>query len=766
MSHKSGIILFLALILITFLSIRLATTPSSEKTTTTDTSFSVNRAYSHLQQIARAPHSLGTPENARVRAYIEATCRELGMSVEIQHTTARITRGGTAIAGNVYNIIARIKGQDNSKVVLLTAHYDSQPNAVGAGDDGAGVAAMLETARVLKFSKPLKNDVVFLFTDGEEDGLLGAEGFVQNSPILKEVGVVINFEGRGNSGITNMFETNPGNGWVISMYSRAAAHPHANSLSYEVYKNLPNSTDYTVFKAAGIAGLNNAFIEGAVNYHSMTDKPENLDRNTFQEDGDNMVSLVKYLGDSNIRETKRGDAAYFNVIGTWMVRYPASLNIIILALANLLLVAYVITGVRAGKIRGGGFLWGILIFLVTLVLLFGLNYFLLRVIWAAYPLYDHFYAANSYNVYYYFFAMAALGVTVFSLIYQWALRKFNLSSLLGSILLVAVIATDLLYVVAPTAIYFLCFPLISLLVGHLLIYKKKLYDGERPWATGILNIIFLAPAILLLSPVVYLLFTAFGLSDQSSAVLILLGLFAGLLLPLFAGVFTANRGLIPGVAFACLLIALVMAHLKSGYTEQHPLQTNLRYLVDADKGKAYWTSDFAAKDSWNRQFFTKKEGGRSGAALAKIPKGFHPALINEAPLLDIPVPVLSLQKDTLEDGKRKVWLHCEARAGAIATQILFSDSSPVHRIVVDGKDLPATSNRTAEYSFFSYKGLGKEGFDFMVEVPATSPLDLTLVDRSLGLPVIKGFNMAYPADIIPGPGYNSNTVQVIKHYRF
>src|SRR5438067_1444891 len=136
MLNKSGLILFVALILLTFFSIRLATTPSSEKTVTTDTSFSVNRAYSHLQQVAKIPHSIGTPENARVRAYIETTLRELGMSVEIQHTTALVTRGRAVTAGNVYNILARIKGQDNSKVVLLAAHYDSQPNAVGAGDDG------------------------------------------------------------------------------------------------------------------------------------------------------------------------------------------------------------------------------------------------------------------------------------------------------------------------------------------------------------------------------------------------------------------------------------------------------------------------------------------------------------------------------------------------------------------------------------------------------------------------------------------------------
>lgn len=756
MFQKKGIILLAAALFIAFVSIRLASAPASESTLTTDTTFSVNRAYSHLQQIAHMPHSIGTPENARVRAYIETACRRLGMEVDIQHTTAMVPNGRFLTAGNVYNIIARIKGQDNSKVVMVSAHYDSQPNAVGAGDDGAGVAAMLETARILKFSKPLKNDVVFLFTDGEEDGLLGAHGFVQNSPILKEIGVVLNFEGRGNSGIVNMFETNPGNGWVVSMYSRSAAHPSANSLNYEVYKLLPNSTDYTVFKAAGIAGLNNAFIEGAVNYHSMTDRPENLDRNTFQEDGDNMVSLVKYLGDSNIRETKRADATYFNVIGKWLVRYPASWDILFLVLANLLVIAFIVTGMRQKKVRVKSLAWGILIFPGTIVVMYGCNHFLLQGIRAANPLYGHFYGDNSYNVYYYFFAMTALGLAIFSLIYQWALRKFSLPSLLGSILLIEMIVIDLLYTAAPTAIYFLCFPLLSLLVGAMLLFRKKNNDAGQPLPP--FQMAFLVPAIVMLSPIIYFTFVAFGLSDQVSAVLILLALLCGLLLPLLAEVMKAYRWLLPVAAAICLLSGVIAAQLKSGYTEQHPLQTNLRYVIDADGGKAYWMSDFAAEDSWDRQFFPKGK---------KVlpPAYFNPPLVNEAPLLTIQAPTLTLQKDTVENGERKVYLHCQARQDAISAKILFPESSPVDKIVVDGKEaLP--SNGKKGFVYFSYKGLAREGFDLVLETGTTSPLELTLLDRSLGLPVVPGFNIVYPTGIVPGPDYNSNTVQVIKHYRF
>lgn len=754
MFNKPGIPLFLAVILIAFLSIRLAITPASENKTATDKVFSVDRAYTHLLQIARAPHSLGTAENARVRAYIETVCRELGLSVEIQHTTGVTSYGSAVVAGNVYNIIARLKGEDNSKVILLSAHYDSQPNAVGAGDDGAGVAAMLETARLLKSGKPLKNDIVFLFTDGEEDGLLGAHGFVQNSPILKEVGIVLNFDNRGNSGVVNMFETNPGNGWVISGYSKSARHPRANSLSYEIYKTLPNSTDYTVFKEAGIAGLNNAFIEGFVNYHSMTDRPENLDRNSLQETGDNMVGLAKYFGDSRIIETKRGDATYFNVLGTWMVRYPAFLNIILLVLGNLMLIAFLVIGFRRKKIAVKGLIGGILIFLATLVVIFGLNHFFVLHIRDAHPLYDRFYGANSYNVYYYFFAMAALGLAIFSFIYQWVLRKSNLLSFLGSVLLVEMIATDILYVAAPTAIYFLLFPLLSVLVGYLILFRRNV---DRPLAAAVVPVLFLIPAILFLAPLVYFIFVAFGLSDEASAVLILLGLLLGLLLPVFAGVFEVNRWLIPAAATVCCLVSLVMAYFRSGYTDKHPLQTNVRYIVDADAGKAFWTSDFETTDDWNRQFFLKRP-------VVKLPMGFSAALSNEAPLVNIAAPTLRLERDTIENGVRKVYFHCQGREEAIAARVILADSCVASRVVVDGKEVVLPAGRDGQS--LMYKGLSKEGFDFMLELGEKIPIDLVLVDRSLGLPDIKGFTMGYPVDIIPGPDNNSNTIQVARHYRF
>ena len=59
---------------------------------------------------------------------------------------------------------------------MLAGHFDSVPPGPGASDDGAAVAAILEIARMLRDQPPSRNDVILLFTDGEELGMYRRPG--------------------------------------------------------------------------------------------------------------------------------------------------------------------------------------------------------------------------------------------------------------------------------------------------------------------------------------------------------------------------------------------------------------------------------------------------------------------------------------------------------------------------------------------------------------------------------------------------------------
>jgi len=721
--------------------------------------FSTERAFQHLRQIAKAPHSLGTEEDNRVRAYIDSTCKAMGLHTEIQHTTGLNTYGHYAIAGNIYNVIVRLKGQHNTKAVMIAAHYDSQPNAAGAGDDGAGCAAILEVARLLIAGPPLQNDVIFLFTDGEENGLLGASGFAKDDSLLHEVGVILNFEGRGNAGISHMFETNPENGWIMREYAKAAKYRFASSLNYEVYKNLPNSTDYSIFKQAGVSGLNHAFIDGYVNYHSMTDRPENLDPGSLQDHGGNMLSLARHFGNIDLTATRAPDVTYFDILGGWLILYPASFNLVMLIIGNLLIAGLLLIGFIRKMISVRGFLAGSTMFLVTLIAIYFLGVYFSRAVRSAYPLYNHFYSSNSYNVHFYFLAATALAVTFFSLVYRWLALKFSIDSLFTGIGLIGVIVMDILYTIAPTAIYFVSFPLIFILALYLFRFSAGTRGAGKSSAAALANLVFLLPALLLLPPVINGNFIAFGMVDVSAISLVMLGFLMGLLLPLLAPVFRARRRLVPSVAFAVFLAAMAIAHFRSGFNSGRPLQTNIRYLLNADEGKGYWVSQFEKTDDWNKQFFAK---GRVGNSIGDFDRG----LINEAPAMNLPPSQMILLRDTVVNGIKWYYFHCQpVRKGVNSIRIVISKFNPALEIFVNGKHF-GRMIRGDGYDYFEFFGIPAEGIDLSLGFTPNLQPDFYLFDRSMGLPSIPGFPDTYPSGIIPGTNEFSNTTQVVKHFKF
>ena len=78
------------------------------------------------------------------------------------------------------NVVAEIAGTTTGEVVLVGAHVDSWDLGQGAQDDGVGVAAVLEAARILKSLgiKP-RRTIRFVFFSGEEQGLLGSRAYVE-----------------------------------------------------------------------------------------------------------------------------------------------------------------------------------------------------------------------------------------------------------------------------------------------------------------------------------------------------------------------------------------------------------------------------------------------------------------------------------------------------------------------------------------------------------------------------------------------------------
>ena len=306
--------------------------------------YSTERAYRHLRQIAAEPHVLGSAENQRVHDYLVAQLDKLGAEVKLRRTV----RDGRP---TVQNIAARVRGTDSTGAVLVGAHYDSQVEAPGAGDNGVAVANALETMWALKLGEPLRNDVIFLFTDGEEMGLLGAHAFVDAHPWRDDVKLVLNFDARGNGGPMLMYETSAGAGALVRHYAEAVERPIAGSVMADIYDEMPNATDFTVFARYGYPGLNFAFIGGYQAYHRASDTVDNLDPSTATHQGASMLALVRHFGGLELPLASDEEVVYFNAVGSWLVLYSAWLVWPLTLALILLLIFTVRRGASAGRVR-------------------------------------------------------------------------------------------------------------------------------------------------------------------------------------------------------------------------------------------------------------------------------------------------------------------------------------------------------------------------------------------------------------------------------
>lgn len=329
-------------------------TPPAQPASIATTEFSAARAMQHLGWIAAEAHPTGSAAAAKVRDQLVRHLQQAGLQVSVQRGQAAAEYGkgdGRGVrAANVENVVTVLPGRDRSlPAVLLMAHYDTVPHSPGAADDGLGVAVMLEISRALQ-SDVRQRDVVFLFTDAEEAGLLGARAFFASHPLSSRIGTVINLEARGSSGRAVLFETGPGNAALLSTFAKLAPQPLGNSLTGFVYRYMPNGTDFTVPAQKGIPGLNFAIIGSQVDYHAATASVANLDPGSVQHMGAQVLPLVRQLASSATLPTATHDAIYSDLPGGWMISVPTWSGWCVLAFGLLVIV---VVARRATFIQGG-----------------------------------------------------------------------------------------------------------------------------------------------------------------------------------------------------------------------------------------------------------------------------------------------------------------------------------------------------------------------------------------------------------------------------
>jgi hypothetical protein len=740
-------------ILLGWLSITLAGPPAAVPETAPPEVFSAERAMKHVREIARAPHPVGSAEHDRVRDYLLAQFSALGLEPAVQKTTGLLARYESAAA--VENILARKKGSATGPGVLLAAHYDSVPAGPGAGDDGAGVAAILETARALQTGPGLRNDVIFLLTDAEEIGLLGAQAFTAEHPWAKQSGVVINLDNRGTSGAVVMYETSANNGWLIRQLADAAPQPRASSLAYAVSQRMPNSSDMRVFKEAGIAGLNLAFIGHPQNYHSLQDTPENLDPRSLQHHGNYALALARHFGNLDLTHVERPDSVYFNLVASWLVVYSSSGARILGICAVVLWLLVAVTGFRRGALTVSVVLWGILAFALSFAAAWGLA---LLAGWSLPRLHGRWLADGPY----FFSSIYAAGlmsmvVAVTAAIWEVFLPRASWCALgfVGATLWTAAAAYTAFRI--QEASYLFLWPAATTLAA--LGVAFALSPAVPRWSVGLIGLAA-APGVFLVAPLLPLLTLALGFSRLGTlAIAITVVLFLWLLAPLLTGPRPTRQWSLAGAAVLAALIILGWGVATVRYDGQHPRPESILYTMDADSGIARWVSISStpqgqsdpAPDEWRRQYL-------SATPETVYSEDFMPHwvgqrfLTHQAPPLSFAPPQATLVAETKSETTRTLRLRITSLRHARMAVVQVTNV-PVLDSHVNGKQFsPPPRLVTKTVAFLSsgaqlgsqvkyqwlvlFAGLPQSGFEITMEIPAGPRIQLKVIDYLEGLPVI------------------------------
>ncbi|MBC8757319.1 M28 family peptidase [Kordia sp. YSTF-M3] len=642
------------------------------------TEFSTVRAFEHVNELAKEPHYVGSKAHETVRNYIISELKKLGLQPSVQEG---FTLDGWGNVSKPKNILARIKGKNSSKALLLLSHYDSDPHsAVGASDAASGVATILEGTRAfLAKGKQPENDIILLLSDGEELGLNGAELFVNKHPWAKDVGLVLNFEARGSGGPSIMLlETNNGNAKLIKAFKDAGTqYPVGNSLAYSIYKMLPNDTDLTVFREDGnIQGFNFAFIDDHFDYHTANDTPENLDFNTLAHQGTYLMPLLDYFSTQDLTQmTSEDDLIYFNSPFGFHT-YPFSWILPMLILIILLFIGLILYGFKEKMLSGKGILSGFIPFLVALIASCAATILGWKLINWLYPHYGEIQHGFTYNGYTYIslFAFLSLGISFYS--YHKFGKKTTAANLSIAPLFFWVVITALAAFYLDGA-SFISIPVLLSLVSVIILIRNQ----KQPPA---FSLTFLAiPAVVILTPFIKLFPVGLGL-EIIAVVALLVVLIIGLLMPVF-GLYKRKKWT-ARLFFFLAIVAFFVAHSNSGFTEKTQKPNSLVYVLDADQNKANWNTYDGILDDWTRNYIKDETIARTKEILdSKYKSGY--TYTQTAPVKPIPIPLFETIKDTVHSNLRHVEVKIIPQRNVNRIEV-FGDGKQLETLQINGVRVP------------------------------------------------------------------------------
>lgn len=723
------------------------------------TEFSTKRALEQVASISKLPHYVGSENHKTVASLLEKELQKLGLETTTQEGYTLTEWGNLAKSKN---ILARIKGSNSSKALMLLSHYDSAPHSssLGAGDDASGIATILESVRAFLANKTAnKNDIIILFSDAEELGLNGAALFVTEHPWAKEVGLVLNLEARGSAGPSYMLmETNEGNASMVREFTKAnPGYPVSNSLMYSIYKMLPNDTDLTVFREEGkIQGFNFAFIDDHFNYHTQQDDIQHLSQTTLAHQGTYIMPLLNYFANADLKTlSSTEDYVYFNT-PFYFVSYPFSWNYILVIITGALFIFLVFIGIgkRTLSIKEIG--RGFVPFFASLLVSGAAAFLGWKIINEFYPQYKDILHGFTYNGHYYigFFVFISLAISFgFYKKYYFENQAMNFSI---APLFIWILINIALAVYLPGAGFFIIPVFCSLIMlAYFVITQKK---------SWILNLILSIPAFIIFVPFITTFPIGLGLKLLGASAALTVLVFT-LLMPVFG--YYPKKGIWAMAMVAIAIGFFIKAHLESGYEPGKAKQNSLLYVYDSDTNKALWVTYDQNLDSWTKGYLGEKPSDAKQLEPYNLFSKYNSKFTysHTAPAKDLDGPTIRFLRDTVIGTQRHLKIQISPNRKVNRYDIFAHENLTFHNLRTNGVkhiNQEGSAFKRKGRKILSYYVTDNEPLELQFSVASKAVLDMELMESSFDLLSNKMFSIAKREDWMMPTPFVLNDAVVIK----
>jgi hypothetical protein len=459
---------------------------------TTPGEFSSDRAIEHVASIAQEAHPIGSPAIVRVRSYLVAELTALGLDPELQTVTVADYFGDPGGTVEIVNVMARIPGRESTGAIALVGHYDSVPTTTGANDDSAAIGAILETGRALLAGPSLRNDVILLFTDGEEPApRYGSTAFVAEHAWAAEVAFIVNFEAVGGSGPSMVIETNGSESLLVEGLAKATEHPVAFSFLPETVELIGGvGTDFDPFLAEGVPGFHLAYLRGSPIYHTFSDSLARVSLASLYHHGSYALGLSRHFGEADLLELAPPEKAVYFTVGRWVqVHYAAGWVVPLAMLVVALFGVSVVRRVNRGESSLRALLAGVLVVTIRILAAVVVATLAWKVLTSVRR------SPGVLEGYLYLLALLALSAGIWLTILRASSRRKTKVDMAGGIVLSWVILAVIASFWAPRMGYLFAWPA---LVGSLVLVFPPAQGWTRLGSLGLLGL----PTLVLLVPAI------------------------------------------------------------------------------------------------------------------------------------------------------------------------------------------------------------------------------------------------------------------------